>query len=129
MRWRKRVKMNENKELFETLPVPKALATLAIPTIVSQLITMVYNLADTFFIGRTDDPYKIAAATLSYTLYYVMNALSNLFGIGGGSLISRLLGKEEPEEARKVCAFSFYGAILVAFFLRAELFRMHGTFA
>ena len=77
---------------------------------------MVYNLADTFFIGRTDDPYKIAAATLSYTLCYVMNALSNLFGIGGGSLISRLLGKEEPEEARKVCAFSFYGAILVAFF-------------
>lgn len=105
--------MNENKELFETLPMPKALATLAVPTIISQLITMIYNLADTFFIGRTDDPYKVAAASLAYVLFFIMNALSNLFGIGGGSLISRLLGKRQGAEAKKVCAFSFYGTILV----------------
>jgi multidrug efflux pump len=58
--------MNENKELFESFPIPKALAALAIPTIISQLITMIYNMTDTFFIGRTNDPYKVAAASLAY---------------------------------------------------------------
>lgn len=107
--------MDNNRELFETMPVSRALAKLAIPTIISQLITMIYNLADTFFIGSTEDPYKVAAATLAYTLFFILNALSNLFGIGGGTLISRMLGNGKPEEAKKVCAFSFYGSILVAF--------------
>lgn len=106
--------MDNNKDLFETMPVSRALARLAVPTIISQLITMVYNLADTFFIGSTRDPYKVAAATLAYTLFFILNALSNLFGIGGGSLISRLLGDGKPEEAKKVCSFSFYGSIFVA---------------
>ena len=73
------------------MPVPAALAKMAAPTIVSQLITMIYNLADTFFIGLTDDPYKVASATLSFVLVFGMNALANLFGVGGGTLISRLL--------------------------------------
>lgn len=64
------------------MPVSKALAKLAIPTIVSQLITMISNLADTFFIGSTNDPYKVAAATLAFTVFFVLNALSNLFGNG-----------------------------------------------
>lgn len=106
--------MDDNKELFESMPVSKALAKLTIPTIISQLITMIYNLADTFFIGSTNDPYKVAAATLAFTVFFVLNALSNLFGIGGGSLISRMLGDGKPEEAKKVCAFSFFGAIFVA---------------
>lgn len=107
--------MSENQELFETLPVPRALATLAIPTIISQLITMIYNLSDTYFIGKTNNPYQIAAASLAYVLVFVMTALSNLFGVGGGSLISRLLGQQKTEEAKCVCAFSFYGAIVISF--------------
>lgn len=106
--------MTENQELFEEMPVPRALATLAVPTIVSQLITMIYNLSDTYFIGKTDNPYQIAAASLAYVLVFVMTALSNLFGVGGGSLISRLLGGQKNEEAKGVCAFSFYGAIVIA---------------
>lgn len=105
--------MNQNKELFETIPVPKALATLAVPTIISQLITLIYNLADTFFIGKTNDPYKVAAVSVVFVLYFIMGSLSNLFGIGGSSLISRLLGKQQPEEAKKVCALSFFGTITI----------------
>lgn len=105
----------ENRtELFETMPVPRALAKMAIPTIISQLITMVYNLADTYFIGQTNNPYMVAAASLSYTLFFILTALSNLFGVGGGSLISRLLAQGRDQEARKVCAFSFYSTILVS---------------
>lgn len=105
--------MNDNKKLFEELPVPRALASLAVPTIISQLIVMIYNLADTFFIGQTNDPYKVAAVSMAYVLFFVLNALANLFGIGGGSLISRLLGQNRHEDSRGVSAFSFYGTIIV----------------
>ena len=106
--------MDSKKELFETMPVPRALASLAIPTIISQLITMIYNLADTYFVGITNDPYKVAATSITFVLFFVANALSNLFGVGGGSLISRLLGRREPEEAKKVCAYSLYGAFALS---------------
>ena len=52
------------KELFESVPVPRAVATLAVPTIISQVVTMIYNLADTFFIGQIGDPYMVAAVSL-----------------------------------------------------------------
>jgi Na+-driven multidrug efflux pump len=105
--------MDQKTEIFERMPVPKALATLAIPTIISQLISMIYNLADTYFIGMTNDPAKVAAATAAFVLFFMMNALANLFGVGGGTLISRLLGKGKGEEAKNVSSFSFYGTILV----------------
>ncbi len=75
---------------------------------------MIYNLAETYFIGKTDDPYKVAAASVTYMLFIVANSLSNLFGIGGGSLISRLLGKQQPDEAKKVCAISLFGALILS---------------
>ena len=106
--------MTKNRELFETAPVPKALAALAVPTIISQLITMVYNLADTFFIGTTNDPYKVAASNIAFVLIFALNCLSNLFGVGGGSLISRLLGQKRDSEASSVASFSFYGSLVIS---------------
>ncbi len=106
--------MQTNRELFENTPVPKALAALAVPTIISQLITMIYNLADTFFIGSTDDPYKVAASSVAFVLVFAMNCLSNLFGVGGGSLISRLLGEKRDKDAASVASFSFYGSLLIS---------------
>ncbi len=106
--------MTKNRYLFEEMSVPKALATLAVPTIISQLITMIYNLADTYFIGMTNDPLKIAASSVAFVLVFAMNCLSNLFGIGGGSLISRLLGQHREKEASNVASFSFYGSLLIS---------------
>jgi len=106
---------NDKTELFETMPVGKALLTMAIPTIISQLITMVYNLADTFFIGMSNDPYKVAAASIMGVLFFMLNSLANLFGVGGGSLLSRLLGEKKEEDARRVGAFSIYGSLVIAF--------------
>ena len=91
-----------DQSIFEDMPVPKALAAMALPTILSQLITTVYNLADAFFIGKTNDPYKVAALSLAFVLHLFLTAIANLFGIGGGSLISRLLGKFEKESARHI---------------------------
>ena len=106
--------MQKNRDLFEKTSVPRALATLAIPTIISQLITMIYNLADTFFIGSTDDPLKVAASSVAFVLILALNCLTNLFGIGGGSLISRLLGEKKDEEAKKVASFSFWGTVVLS---------------
>ena len=105
---------NDKAELFETMPVGKALLTMAIPTIISQLITMLYNIADTFFIGMSNDPYKVAAASIVSVLFFMLNALANLFGVGGGSLLSRLLGEKREEDARRVGVFSLSGSLALA---------------
>lgn len=69
-------------EIFEQMPIRRAVLTLAVPTVISQLIVMVYNLADTWFIGQTGDPYQVAAVTVAYPLFMLLSAFANLFGIG-----------------------------------------------
>ena len=105
---------NDKTELFERMPVGKALLTMAIPTIVSQLITMLYNLADTIFIGMSEDPYKVAAASIVAVLFFMLTTLANLFGVGGGSLLSRLLGQKREHDAKRVGAFSIYGSLVIS---------------
>ena len=102
--------MADKKELFERIPVPKALAAMAVPTIISQLINLVYNMVDAFFIGRTGNSYMVAATSLTLTLVMLNTALSNLFGVGGGSLVARLMGASQEQECKRVSAFSIYGA-------------------
>lgn len=93
-------------ELFESAPVPRALAIMALPTIMSQLVTLIYNIADTWFIGRTKNPYMVAASSLVLTVFLLATALSNLFGVGGGSLTVRLLGQKRTDEAERVASYS-----------------------
>lgn len=81
-------------DLFAEMPVPRAVATLAVPTIISQVVTMIYNLADTFFIGQLGDPAMVAAVSLVSPWFNLLTALGNLFGLGGSSLISRMMGAQ-----------------------------------
>ena len=112
-------------ELFERAPIPRALAAMGIPTIISQLINLIYNMVDAFFIGRTGNSYMMAATTVTLTLTMLNVAFSNLFGIGGGSLIARLMGQKRDAEGRKVSAYSIRGAILLGlgYSLIVGLFR------
>ena len=98
-------------ELFEKVSIPRALAVMGIPTIISQLINLVYNIVDAFFIGRTGNSYMMAATTVTLTLTMLNVAFSNLFGVGGGSLIARLMGQKRDDEGRKVSAYSVRGAL------------------
>lgn len=79
---------------------------MAVPTIISQLIVLIYNLADTWFIGQTDDPYMVAAAALVSTVFLMITGLSNLFGVGGGNLVVQLLGRRQEDEARRAASLS-----------------------
>ena len=112
------------KEVFETWPVPRALAKMAIPTIISQLIALVYNVADTWFIGQTDNPYMVAASALVLTVFLMTTGIANLFGVGGGSLVVRLLGRNDEDEAKKVASLSLVmaAAASLAFSILCFLF-------
>ncbi|MBR3973633.1 MAG: MATE family efflux transporter [Oscillospiraceae bacterium] len=101
-------------EIFERMSVPRALAKMAIPTIISQLITLIYNIADTWFIGQTDNPYMVAASSLVLTVFLMTAGVSNLFGVGGGSLVVRLLGSKDEEEAAKAASYSLMMAGIAA---------------
>lgn len=101
-------------DIFATLPIPVALRKMILPAVASQLIVLIYNMADTFFVGRTNNPYMVASTSLILPVFNITLCLAGLAGIGGGSLISRLLGSGRPEEARKVSVFSLYLGLSIA---------------
>lgn len=113
------------KYLFEEMPVPRAVATLAIPTVISQVVTMIYNLADTFFVGQIGNPYMVAAVSLVSPWFNLLTALGNLFGLGASSLISRMLGVNNRRDIKHVAAFGIWGgaAVTLVFGLATWLAR------
>lgn len=116
---------NEKTYLFESMPIPRAVAELSIPMVVASLVTVIYNLADTFFVGMLNDPVQNAAVTLVYPVMLAFNAVNNLFGIGTSSMMSRSLGRGDYEMVRSSSAFGFYGAVFsgLLFTLLCTLFR------
>ena len=102
-------------ELFENYPVHKALLTLALPTILGMLVNVFYNMVDTFFVGQTGDPNQVASVSLCMPIYLLLMAFGNIFGIGGGSYISRKLGAKDYESVKKISAFAFYASIIIGF--------------
>jgi multidrug efflux pump len=102
-------------ELFERVPIQKAVAQLAIPTILSSLVMVIYNLADTYFVGMINNPVQNAAVTLAAPVLLAFNAVNNLFGVGTSSMMSRGLGKKEFETVKRSSAFGFYCALLSGF--------------
>lgn len=90
------------------MPIPRAIAKLAIPTILSSLVMVIYNLADTYFVGMLGDPVQNAAVTLAYPVLLAFNAVNNLFGVGTSSMMSRALGRKDYETVKRSSAFGFY---------------------
>lgn len=111
----------DSKEIFESLPVSKALRIMALPTVVSQIIVLIYNLADTFYVGQTNNPYMVAGTSLILPVFNITLSLAGLTGIGGGSLISRLLGGNKKEEAKRVSSFSIYLSIIITALFSAAM--------
>ena len=104
----------DRKEIFESIPVPSALRVMIVPAVISQLIVLIYNMADTFYVGQTGNPYMVAGTSLILPVFNITLCLAGLAGIGGGSLISRLLGQNREDEARRVSAFALRLSLCVA---------------
>ncbi len=107
---------------------------LALPVVLSSIVTIVYSLADTYFIARTGDALLVAGVSLCAPIFMILMACGNIFGQGGSSLISRLLGQAKVEDAARVSAFCFWialvaGAVVGALLLlvRDPFFRLLGA--
>lgn len=98
-------------ELFENAPPARAVMTMAVPTIISSLVMVVYSLADTYFVGMLGDPVQNAAVTLASPVLLAFNAVNNLFGVGSSSLMSRALGQKDHDTVRRTSAFGFWCAL------------------
>ena len=94
------------------MPVRKALLKQIVPAVISQMIVLIYSLADTYFVGLLNDPRQTAAVTVVSSAFLMLTAVSNLFAVGGASLAARTLGRREDEKAKDICALSFWGALL-----------------
>ena len=103
-------KENRNA-LFETTPVPKAFLTLALPVVMSKIISMIYNMVDIYFIGRTGNANLVAGVSICAPVFLLMVSLGDLFGLGGSSVMSRLFGQKKDEDGKRVSSFTFYSAI------------------
>lgn len=104
------------RELFENYRVSKAVFLLAFPTVVGQIILVIYNMADTFFVGLTGNDAMLAAVTVCMPAFMFLSAISNLFGIGGASVISRALGARDKEHSRAAASFALWGCLFTASF-------------
>lgn len=100
--------------IFETLPVHQAVCKQIIPAIVSQMIALIYNLADTYFVGILNQPHQTAAITIAAPSFVMLTAISNLFGVGGASAIARALGKKQTLQAKQIASISFWFGLLSA---------------
>lgn len=113
--------MEENKslEVFENAPVWKAVLQNALPAMAAMLMVLIYNLADTFFIGQTHDDLQVAAVSLATPVFLLFMAVGTIFGIGGTSVISRAMGEGRKEYAKKVCSFCMWSCIGVGVIMSA----------
>lgn len=117
---------NEEKIiLFEKTPIAKAVMTLSVPTILSSLVMVIYNLADTYFVGMLNDPIQNAAVTLAAPVLLAFNAVNNLFGVGSSSMMSRALGRKDFDTVYRSSALGFYCSLIcgVLFSLLVTVFR------
>ena len=101
-------------KLFESMPIPKAVLKMSVPTVISSLVMVIYNLADTFFVGFLNDPVQNAAVTLAAPVLLAFNAVNNLFGVGSSSMMSRALGEKDYGTAKRSSATGFYCALIAA---------------
>lgn len=103
---------NANTELFENMPVSKAVMKLSVPTVLSSLVMVIYNLADTYFVGMLNNPVENSAVTLAAPLLLAFNAVNNLFGVGSSSMMSRALGRKDYDTVYRSSAFGFYCSLI-----------------
>lgn len=101
--------MKENKEkIFSDIPVGKAVFKMAIPSVVSSLVLVIYNMADTFFVGQTNNAFQVAAVSLTNPVFVMFMAFANLLGIGGSTAVSIFLGEKEDMQVRRTSSFCCY---------------------
>ena len=115
------------RSLFEDTPVPRAYVRLAFPVVLAMVLSVVYNMVDTWFISLTGDTDLVAGVSLCAPLFVLSVAMGDIWGLGGSSLLSRLLGQKKDDDARRVSAFCFYAALGTGLVFMAVLLLFQGA--
>lgn len=108
-------------ESFKTDSIPKIVIKNSIPALIAMIMVMVYNLADTFFLGLTHNDLMVTAVSFATPLFMIFMSLGTLFGVGGTSVISRALGEGRSEYAKKACSFCMWSCVAVGGIMMAVL--------
>ena len=120
--------MNEKeKDIFENRAPMRAVLAMVVPTVISQIVSVIYNMADIFFIGQTGDPNQVAAVNICAPVFFLLTGFANLFGIGGSGLISRSHGAGNEERARRASAFCVWAAVAAAVCYGSALYLFRGS--
>ena len=98
--------------VFEEQNISKAIMRMGLPAMLGQLTTLIYNIADTFFVSLTKEPAMIAAVTLCTPILLIIMSIASVFGMGGNSVIARLLGEEKKKEVRSTLNFCLYAMVI-----------------
>lgn len=101
-------------DILEKTPIPYSILHLALPSVLSMLVNIVYNLTDTFFIGKLNDPYQVAGVSIGLPFFTFQMAIAGIFGTGGGSYLSRLLGKKAYDTARETTSTSIFTVAIIS---------------
>ena len=102
----------DNYVHLTTTPVPRLITSLAVPTIISMLVTSFYNMADTYFVGKINTQ-STAAVGIVFSVMSIIQAVGFFFGHGSGNYISRKLGAQETESAEKMASTGFFFALFI----------------
>ncbi len=111
----------QDNALMSSMKVSKAVAKMAIPSVISSLVTVVYNMADTFFVGQTGDPLQVAAVSLTNPIFILLMAFANMFGMGGSAVASMALGEHNEKRVKNASAFMTYASLVVGIIVMAVL--------
>ena len=111
----------DEHELMGKMKISKAVAKMAIPSVISSLVTVVYNMADTFFVGQTGDSLQVAAVSLTNPIFILMMAFANMLGMGGSAVLSVALGEKNELRAKKTSSFVTYASLIIGIVFAAVL--------
>ncbi|MCH5265438.1 MAG: hypothetical protein J1F02_06035 [Lachnospiraceae bacterium] len=114
--------------MMERMPVPRAILKLSIPALITTVISLVYNMTDTYFIGLLDDPVQLGAISLAFPVFMIIQSVGNIFGYGAPSYISRCLGGKKYEEVKRTSSVSAYIATLLTILLTGYIFFFKSRF-
>lgn len=104
---------NRNQKIFSEMPVKKAVFKMAVPSVISSLVLVIYNMADTFFVGQTHNAFQVAAVSLTNPVFVMFMAFANLLGIGGSTAVSIFLGERKKIQAKRTASFCCYASIIL----------------
>lgn len=119
---------DKNLELMEKAPIPKAILSLALPTVFSSIVILIYNLADTYFIGLLGDKHQLGAVSLAYPIFTVIQAIGNIFAIGASPYISRCLGSQEHDKVKKASSVAIWTSVGITLVLTTVYFIFNNQF-